>query len=75
MEAKNRIKITLAICEVKVKELAEKVSVSPITVSRWCSNAQQPSLEKLYQIAEALDVDVRTLLVSNKQRSDGNTEI
>lgn len=32
------------------------------TVSRWCSNAAQPSLEMLVKIASILNVDPRRLI-------------
>jgi len=38
-------------------------------VSRWCSNQIQPPLETLYQIAEALEVDVCTLLVRKERET------
>lgn len=36
------------------------------TVSRWCTNENQPSIETLYQIAQVLDVDIRELLNRTK---------
>lgn len=39
----------------------------PATVSKWCTNYSQPSLETLVQVAEALDVDVRSLIVQTKK--------
>jgi len=71
MKAKNRIKIVLAEKETKVKDLANGLEANPITVSRWTSNRQQPSLHNLYRVAEFLNVDVRDLLVSNiKDKSE-----
>ena len=49
------------------KWLAEQLGKDPSTVSKWCSNKMQPSLEMLMQIAEKLDVDVRNLIVTTKQ--------
>ena len=46
--------------------LAEQLGKDPSTVSKWCSNKMQPSLEMLMQIAEKLDVDVRNLIVTTK---------
>lgn len=48
--------------------LAEELNVNQVTVSRWCTNVFQPNLETLTRIAKALDVDVRELLVSNKEK-------
>jgi transcriptional regulator with XRE-family HTH domain len=66
MQRYNRIKAVLAEKGKTSKWLAEQVGRSKATVSRWCSNQVQPPLDVLFQIAEALDVDVRTLLVPNR---------
>ncbi len=60
----NRIRVVLAEQDRTNKWLAEKVGKSRTTVSRWCTNEMQPSLETLREIAEALGVDIRELLVS-----------
>ena len=44
------------------KWLAEQVGKNEATVSRWCSNKMQPSLDMLVKIAELLDVDPRQLI-------------
>lgn len=62
----NRIKVVLAEQDRTNKWLAEKLDKNRTTVSRWCRNEMQPSLETLLEIAEALDVDIRELLNSNK---------
>ena len=61
----NRIKGAIADKDKTNKWLAEKIGVNPNTVSRWCRNDIQPSLETLFDIAEALEVSVSELLVSN----------
>ncbi|MFC0776010.1 helix-turn-helix transcriptional regulator [Terrimonas alba] len=60
----NRIKAALAEKKVTNKKLASQLSVEPQTVSRWCTNQNQPSIETLYEIAKALKIDIRDLLVS-----------
>lgn len=60
----NRIRVVLAEQDRTNKWLAEKVGKSRTTVSRWCTNEMQPSLETLREIAEALGVDIRDLLLS-----------
>ncbi|MCB0397443.1 MAG: helix-turn-helix transcriptional regulator [Flavobacteriales bacterium] len=47
--------------------LAEKTGKNRTTVSKWCTNAMQPTVETLFEIAQALEVDVRELLVSTKK--------
>jgi putative transcriptional regulator len=63
----NRIKIVLVEQGRTNKWLADKLQKSATTVSRWCTNDMQPSLETLVQISEVIKVDVRELLVSNKK--------
>jgi len=49
------------------KWLAEKVGKNRTTVSRWCTNDMQPSIETLAEVAEILDVDIRELLLPTKK--------
>ncbi len=62
----NRIRVVLAEKDRTNKWLAEKTGKNRTTVSRWCTNDMQPSLETLLRIAEALDIDIRELLVKTK---------
>ncbi|NBP67377.1 MAG: XRE family transcriptional regulator [Cytophagia bacterium] len=62
----NRIKIVLVEQGRTNKWLADKLGKNTTTVSRWCTNDMQPSLETLVQISEVLHVNVRDLIVSNK---------
>ncbi len=63
----NRIKVVLAEQNKTNRWLAEMIGKNEATVSRWCSNKAQPSIDVFRQIAEALDVDVRELLNTTKQ--------
>lgn len=58
----NRIKVMLAEKKKTSKWLAEQLGVNPATVSKWCTNASQPSLESLVKIADLLDVNYTDLL-------------
>jgi DNA-binding Xre family transcriptional regulator len=62
MEDVNRIKLVLVEKKRTSKWLSEQLGVNPSTVSKWCTNAAQPSLETLMQIAKLLDVQVDDLL-------------
>lgn len=62
----NRIKSVLADKDISQKELAQRVKRTPNTITRICSNESQPTLKLLREIALALDVDIRELLVSTK---------
>lgn len=66
MEQINRLKIVLVEQRRTGKWLAETLGKNEATVSRWCTNESQPSLETLLEIAKVLNVDVRELLVSSK---------
>ncbi len=63
----NRIKIALLENEKTNIWLAEKLNVSRTTVSKWCTNDNQPTVETLFKIAEALGVEVCVLLISHKK--------
>lgn len=62
----NRLKVVLAEQGRTNKWLAEKLGKNTATVSRWCTNEMQPSLETLIEIAKILGVDVRNLIISTK---------
>lgn len=42
--------------------LAKELGKDPATVSKWCTNTSQPSLELLIKIAELLEVNYTELL-------------
>ena len=63
----NRIKVVLAEHDKTNKWLAEQVGKSQVTISRWCSNSHQPSLQDLAMIAEVLDIDIKNLMHSTKE--------
>lgn len=55
----NRIKVMLAEKGRTNKWLAVQVGKDPATISKWCTNAAQPSLEMLLQVAKVLEVEVK----------------
>ena len=61
----NRIKAVLAERGKTNILLAEQLDRNKTTVSKWCTNDIQPTVESLFEIAKVLEVDVRTLLVSS----------
>lgn len=63
----NRIKVALAETRRKNKWLAEQIGKDESTISQWCTNARQPSLENLLNIANVLEIDIRDLLYSTKE--------
>lgn len=58
----NRIKVMLAEKKRTSKWLADELGKDPATISKWCTNATQPPLESLMQIAKLLEVDINDLL-------------
>ncbi|MGJ7033417.1 helix-turn-helix transcriptional regulator [Niabella hirudinis] len=63
----NRIKGVLADKDKTNLWLAEQLGKNKSTISKWCTNDQQPTLETLFDIAAILKVDVRELLVSTEK--------
>ena len=58
----NRIKVVLADKKRTNKWLAEQLGKDPATVSKWCTNSCQPTLETLMKIAKLLDVEIKDLI-------------
>jgi putative transcriptional regulator len=61
----NRIKAVLAEKDKSAKWLADELGKDKSTVSRWCTNDMQPTIETFYKVAELLEVDVRELFVGS----------
>jgi transcriptional regulator with XRE-family HTH domain len=64
----NRIKTVLVDQGKTNKWLASKLKKSPTTVSRWCTNEMQPSLETLVLIANTLNVNICELLYNTREK-------
>lgn len=62
----NRIKEELEAKGISQTELANKLGKTFNMVNLYATNKVQPPIPVLYQIAEILNVDVRTLLVPNE---------
>ena len=65
----NRIKVVLVEKQKTGKWLAEQLGKSNCTVSKWCSNTIQPDLNTLDNISKLLDVNIKDLLLDNKDNS------
>ena len=61
----NRIKIVMAEKDKTGIWLGQKIGKSNTTVSKYINQRVQPDLITLNSIADALEVDVKDLLVSN----------
>lgn len=58
----NRIKVILVEKKRTNKWLATQLRKDPATVSKWCTNSSQPSLEMLMKIAAVLEVHYTELI-------------
>ncbi|ATS04861.1 helix-turn-helix domain-containing protein [Porphyromonas gingivalis] len=65
----NRLREALKERGITQTELSTRLGKSFNMVNLYVSNKHQPSIPTLFQIAEILDMDVRDLLVSNKQQN------
>lgn len=63
----NRLRVVLAEKNKTNRWLADAIGKNENTISRWCNNRAQPSVDVLANIAKALDVDVRELLNKTKE--------
>jgi putative transcriptional regulator len=64
----NRIKEVLEQKGIKQIWLADQLGKSYNIVNGYAKNRNQPSLDILFKIAKILDVDVRDLIVSSKNK-------
>lgn len=62
----NRLKVVLVEQGRTSKWLAEQLNKNETTISRWCTNEVQPSLDTLLQIAALLEIDIKELLNSSR---------
>lgn len=69
----NRIKEVLEQKGIKQTWLAKKLGKSYNMVNAYAQNRQQSRLETLMEIANILDVDVKELILSNKENK-GNAQ-
>ena len=68
----NRIKVMLAEKKRSNKWLAEQLGKDPATVSKWCTNTSQPTLETLLKLAELLEVNYTELVRAESVTSPKN---
>ena len=62
----NRLKVVLVEQHKIAKWLAEQMEKARATISKWCTNKAQPSLETIKKIADILQVKMSDL-VSDEQ--------
>lgn len=59
----NRLKVVLVEKKKTAKWLAAQMGKDPATISKWCTNTSQPSIETLSEVARILESDIRDLLI------------
>ena len=63
----NRIKVVVAEQRRTNRWLAEQLGKGEATISKWCTDRTQPSVETLVEIAKVLHVDPKDPLWSIKE--------
>lgn len=63
----NKIKAVLAEKGITSIELANTLGKNRVSVSRWCRNESQPSLENIFEIAKILNVSAKELIFDEPQ--------
>lgn len=63
----NRLRIVMAEKEKTGRWLGKQIGKSNTTISKYMNQKVQPDLRTLNDIANTLDVDVKDLLVSNRE--------
>jgi len=64
----NKVKEVLESKGITQRWLAKQLDKNANTIANICNNKVQPHLKDLKRIAEILDVDIRELLVSTKEK-------
>ena len=57
----NKLKVVLAEKNLSTKWLAEQLGKNDATISRWCTNEVQPPIKTFVQIAENLNIRLKSL--------------
>ncbi len=67
----NKIKEAIKDSSLQVVALSLYLDLDDTTISKWNSNISQPSLKRLNELGEILEVDNIDLLQSNPRKSTG----
>ena len=68
----NRLKILLAEKGKTNKWLSEQLGVDSTTVSKWCTNSSQPSVEMIFRMMKVLDADINQVInIPPKKQASG----
>lgn len=58
----NRLKKLLSEKKITNKWLSEQLGVNSTTVSKWCTNSSQPSIEMVFRMMDVLDADISQII-------------
>lgn len=61
-QCRNNIRVVLAKKELSNRWLAQKMGVTDMTVSRWCTNKIQPSMAQFLCMSKLLNVELKDLV-------------
>ncbi len=59
----NRLKLLLVEKKKTGKWLAEQLGKDQTTISKWCTNSNQPDVESLIKISRLLQVDLSDIII------------
>lgn len=68
---KNRIRVVLAERQITNRVLADSLGVNEVTISRWTTNKNQPSMSQFVEISKFLNVDIKELIEVNPMEISG----
>jgi len=66
-KAINRLKAVLAEQGKTSRWLAVQLKKNETTISRWCTNDTQPSVDTMVAISKLLSIDIKDLLYTTKK--------
>ena len=67
---RNRIEMQLRLKKMSQKDLAERLGVTEVTVSRWLNGERDPSIETLNRIAEVLDTTTSHFFITDDWQTE-----
>ena len=67
---RSRIEERLRAKKMTQRDLAEKLDVTEVTVSRWLNGERDPSIETLNKIAKALDTSASYFFIDNSRQNE-----
>lgn len=75
MQDINRLKILLVEKKKTSKWLSEQLGVNSTTVSKWCTNSSQPSIEMIFRMMDVLDADISQIINMPSKKQIAETTV